>query len=121
MMALKDLAVVTGEHSEEGVLLEFWDDGKRRIAVVQRTALVDTFDKLLPFGSPQRRLTVHLWNGVVQENLAAFGRIIESRYRQEQMDRIEVDLADIQASGEDFMHEILRAAGILPSSQRSKT
>jgi len=121
MMTLKDLAVVTGEHSEEGVLLEFWDDGKRRIAVVQRTALDDTFDKLLPFGSPQRRLTVHIWNGVVRENLAAFGRIIESRYRQKPTDRIEVDLADIQASSEDFTHETLRAAGILPSSRRSRT
>ncbi len=111
-MALKDLAVVTGQHSEEGVLLEFWDDAARRIAVIGRTALDDTFDKLLPFGSPQRRLSVMQWNRVVQENLAAFGRIIEARYRREPVERLEVSLADIQGSGEKFTHETLRATGV---------
>jgi hypothetical protein len=111
-MALKDLSVVTGEHSEEGVLLEYWDGAGRRIAIIQRTALVDTFDRLLPFGSPQRRLTVMQWNRVVQENLAAFGRIIEARYRREPVERLVVDLADIQGSNEKFTHEAVRAAGI---------
>jgi hypothetical protein len=115
-MALKDLAVVTGQHSEEGVLLEFWDDAKRRIAVIRRTALDDTFDKLLPFGSPQRRLSMPQWNRIVQENLAAFGRIIEMRYRQGLVDRVEVSLADIEGSGEKFTHEALRVAGIQPRS-----
>jgi hypothetical protein len=69
-MALKDLTVVTAEHSEEGALLEFWQDSERKIAIIQRVALDDTFDKLLPFGSPQRRLALLQWNRVVQENLA---------------------------------------------------
>jgi hypothetical protein len=118
VMALKDLTVVTGQHSEEGVLLEFWDVTRRRIAIIQRTALDDTFDRLLPFGSPQRRLTVRQWNRVVQENLTAFERIIEMRYRREPVDRLEVDLADIQGSNEKFTYEALRAAGISPGTQR---
>jgi hypothetical protein len=112
IMALKGLAVVAEEHSEEGVLLEFWESGKRQIAVIRRVALDDTFDRLLPFGSPQRRLAVVQWNRIVQENLAAFGRIIESKYRREPIDRIEVDLTDIQGSGEEFILEALRAAGV---------
>jgi hypothetical protein len=101
-VTLKDLRVITGEHPEEGVLLEFWDNGKRRVAVVQRTALDDVFDKLLPFGSPQRRITVHLWDSLVHENLAAFERIIESQYRRAPTDRVELGLAGIQDSGEKF-------------------
>ncbi|MEH2525023.1 MULTISPECIES: hypothetical protein [unclassified Bradyrhizobium] len=111
-MALKGLAVVTAEHSEEGVLLEFWQDSERKIAIIQRVALDDTFDKLLPFGSPQRRLTVLQWNHVVQENLTAFERIIEAKYLREPSGRIEVDLAEIQRSGERFTGEALRVAGV---------
>jgi hypothetical protein len=111
-MALKDIAVVTGHHSEEGVLVEFWDGATRRIAVIQRSALDDTFDKLLPFGSPQRRIAVSQWNRVVQENIVAFERIIEAQYRPWPVDRVEINLQNIQESGEEFAGEALRDMGI---------
>jgi hypothetical protein len=46
-MTLKNFAVVTGGHWEDGVLVEYWDGVDRCIAIFQRTALDDAFDHIL--------------------------------------------------------------------------
>jgi hypothetical protein len=120
-MALKNFRVVTAKHSEEGVAVEFWDGEERRIAVVQRTALDDTFDQRLGYGRGDRRLSVPQWNRLVEENLPAFQRIVTATYEREAsakrpVERVEVILSDIQGSGEKFTGEALLDAGLASRS-----
>jgi hypothetical protein len=117
-MKMENLNVVKGEHSEEGVLLEYWTDDERRIAVIDRTSLDDIFDPLLPFGVVKgRRFSISQWNAVVDENLDAFGRIILAKHETEnaagrQTKRLYITHADIQRSGEGFSRVSLRSFGI---------
>jgi hypothetical protein len=120
-MAVKNFAVIKAEHREEGAVVEFWDDAERRIAIIQRAALNHAFDRMLPFGSAQRRLDVPAWNRFVDENLPAFARIISARYQRDMVThgpvaRVEVTYSDIQDSDENFTRNALLDAGLASGS-----
>lgn len=116
-MALKDFAIIKGEPPlEGGVLVEFWDGPDRRTAHVLRAALDDTFDHLHGYRKPS--VSMPTWGQLVEENLPAFERIVETKYRRlvassgEPVLSFDIEFADIQGSGEKFTRNALLNAGI---------
>jgi hypothetical protein len=112
-MTLRNFTVVTGGHREDGVLIEYRDDLDRCAAVFQQEALHGAFDELLHLGPRDRRLHPHEWNILAEENLRAFGRIISTRHERDSAStgkpvrRVELNLSDIQGSGETFTRDAL--------------
>jgi hypothetical protein len=116
-VALKDFAIVKGEPPlEDGVDVEFWDGPDRRTVNVRRAALDDTFDHLHGFRKPD--VAAPTWRQMVEENLAAFERVVEAKYRRlvassgQPVLSFDIELADIQGSGEKFTRDALLDAGI---------
>jgi hypothetical protein len=113
MPLLDDFSVVD-QNFEDEVIIQFFDGPTRRLAYIRRSTLDDFFDPLLQYGPPNRRLSPQVWREVVEENVAAFERIITAKYeRTKSRDgRLEIDVSDIRASGENFVRNSLKAAGI---------
>ena len=113
-MALSDFAVVYARDDYLDDPLVHCYDGKQLIlAFIARAALEDYFH--IP---GDRRMTLRERNLIIDRNLPAFERIISTKYDQgkrsvyaahgQSYPRIDVNLADMQHSGEEFTADVVK-------------
>jgi len=120
-VVLKDFSVVHAQPDSDVVVLHGWHDRQMVLAFIPRIHLEDHFRR--------DRLTGKQSNLVVDRNLEAFGRIISAKYERGEyrpysrfgstLPRVDIDLGDIQMSGEELTDSVLDlAAGWMSADGR---
>ena len=111
-VVLKDFSVVHAQPDSDVVVLHGWHDKQMVLAFIPRIHLEDYFRRA--------RLTGKQANLVVDRNLEAIGRIISAKYERGEyrpysrfgstLPRVDINLEDIQMSGEKLTDSVLDLA-----------
>jgi hypothetical protein len=108
-VSLKDFSVIHAQPDSEVVVLHCWHDKQMVLAFIPKMHLEDALRR--------DRLTGKEANLVVDRNLEAFARIISAKYERGEyrpysrfgstLPRIDINLEDIEASGETLTDSVL--------------